>query len=152
MTDFSEDIQNFQRYGTYVYKFDDVGNLTFNSSSADFSQVYLSFNLQNIVYNINKVESFYNPTFTEFTPIQVTSSVVNITEIQNKSNDLEAENVTLKTQLDTLTSQIDEAGAASNIEATKQVILELRKSLGQGRVDTDFSEDFPYAPILKEQR
>ena len=55
MPNFAQDIQNFQRYGTYTYKFDNVGNMTFISSSEDFSQVYLAFPLQNIFYNKSRI-------------------------------------------------------------------------------------------------
>lgn len=151
MADFSGDIQNFQRYGIYVYKFDNVDNLTFNSSSTDFSQVYLSVPLQNIVYNNDKIKSFYNPNFVEFVP-PPTTKVVNIDEIQQQAIALEEENSALKTKLEGLTNQLDASSQPADILATKQVILELRKSLGQGRVDSDFSDTFPYAPIRKETR
>jgi hypothetical protein len=49
MTDFSQNIHDYQSgLYEYTYKFDNVGNLTFNSSSEDFSQVYVSFSLKNI--------------------------------------------------------------------------------------------------------
>lgn len=155
MTDFSQNIQNFQRYGEYVYKFDSVGNLNFNSSSSDFSKVYLAIPLQNVVYNNVKVQTFYDPTFIEFVPSPTSASIasVNVDEVQQQVDVLTEENAALKSQLDTLTTQIDSSINSSettaNQLATKQVILELRKSLGQGRVDSDFSEDFPYTPVKK---
>jgi hypothetical protein len=144
---FSKDIENFERYGTYVYKFDAIGNLTFDSSSLDFSRVYLALPLKNPVYNNSKIEAFYDPTFTEFIPAPETIEVSN--DVQKQVNVLEEENATLKSQLETLTSQSESDDSAADRLATKQVILELRKSLGEGRVDSDFSEDFPYAPIGK---
>ena len=68
MADFSPNILEFQQNGTYEYKFDAVGNLYFNSSSADFSQVYLKLPLTNVVYDNSKIAKFYDPTFTEFVP------------------------------------------------------------------------------------
>lgn len=151
MADFSQDIQNFQRYGQYNYKFDNVGNLIFDSSSVDFSRVYLSFPLRNVVYNNIKLQSFYDPTFVEFVPPPSSSVSANVDEVQQKVDVLEEENTSLKTQLDTLTTQSESNETSADKLATKQVILELRKALGQGRVDSDFSEDFPYAPIRKEK-
>ena len=68
MADFSIDILKFKKDGTYEYKFDNMGNLYFNSSSNDFSQVYLSLPISNIIYNNSKIKQFYDPNFTEFTP------------------------------------------------------------------------------------
>ena len=39
MADFSTDIDQFQKNGTYTYEFDDAGNLYFNSASTDFSHL-----------------------------------------------------------------------------------------------------------------
>lgn len=151
MADFSQNIQDFQRYGEYTYKFDNVGNLTFDSSSSDFSRVYLAFPIRNFIYNNNKIQSFYDPTFTEFIPVVSTINTnPSIADVQTQVNELQNENTSLKSQLDILTVQADANITPADQLATKQVILELRKLLGQGRVDSDFSMDFPYAPIRKE--
>jgi hypothetical protein len=150
MADFSTDIQKFQQTGIYEYKFDSVGNLYFNSSSADFSQVYLSLPLTNVVYNNSKIEKFYDPDFLEFVPntgsAELTSS---IETLQQQLSVIQSENQALQTQLDTLVTTSESNSSAADQEATKQVILELRKTLGQGRVDSDFSDTFPYTPIKK---
>jgi hypothetical protein len=149
MADFSQNIQNFQRYGTYTYKFDEVGNLIFNSSSVDFSQVYLSFPLVNVVYDNAKLTSFYNPDFVEFVPTDmVTATTTSTTDLQQQLDTVQQENDALKTQLDDLLIQPDNTNTADQ-QATKQVILELRKAIGQGRVDSDFSDTFPYTAIRK---
>lgn len=148
MADFSGEIQDFERYGTYEYKFDNVGNLTFNSSSTDFSKVYLSMPLRNFVYNNVKIAALNDPVFTEFVPAPK-ETPVDVDAIQQKVDILETEKQDLQTQLDSLTTEI---ANDPNIdpEAVKQVILELRKTLGQGRVESDFSEEFPYSPIRKD--
>lgn len=148
MPSFSQDISNFQRYGTYTYKFDSVGNLVFDSSSADFSQVYLAIPLANMNYDNVKIQSFYNPAFEEFLP-QATSESVSLDAVQEQLVSVQQENVNLKSQLDGLIAQTDANASAADQLATKQVILELRKALGQGRVDSDFSDTFPYTPIRK---
>ena len=153
MADFSQDIQNFQRYGTYTYEFDSVGNMVFNTSSADFSQVYVSFGLNNFVYDDGKIASFYNPTFTEFIPA-VTSSNFTQADVQDLQNQLDTattQSLLLQDQLNQLIAVNETTQPTGRDEATKQVILELRESLGQGRVESDFSTDFPYAPMTKTQ-
>lgn len=152
---FSQDIDNFTRYGTYTYKFDEVGNVAMSLQSEDFSKVYLAFPLNNFVYDSAKIESFYDAAFTEFIPASQIEQKKVAAEIRQVQADLVAEkekNAELTAQLDTLitSSESDSSKAAS--DATKQVILELRKELGQGRVESDFSTDFPYTPIVKESR
>jgi len=150
MVDFSENIRNFERSGDYEYKFDDSGNLIFNSSSVDFSQVYLSFPLLNVIYNNTKLASFYDPSFIEFIPTTSSLETVNVDNLQQQFDTVQQENLTLKNQLDTLIVQNESNSSVADQMATKQVILELRKNLGQGRVDSDFSNTFPYTPIIKQ--
>jgi hypothetical protein len=152
MADFSTNIHQFQKDGTYEYKFDSVGNLYFNSSSTDFSQVYLSLPLNNIVYNNAKIETFYDPEFSEFVPntgsSDITSSIEALTQ---QLSIIQQENVGLQSQLDNVVAQNAATSATNgpNQLSIQQVILELRKALGQGRVDSDFSTTFPYTPITK---
>jgi hypothetical protein len=148
MSDFSQDIQNFKRYGTYEYKFDSVGNLTFNSSSSDFRQAYLAFPLQNVFYNNSKVKTFYNVEFEEFVPQSVTSSADQAAALEEQLQVVQQENISLKSQLDAVIADNEDSGSV-DVMATKQVIFELRKALGQGRVESDFSDTFPYTAIKK---
>ena len=152
MADFSTNIQQFQQNGTYEYKFDPVGNLIFNSSSADFSQVYLSLPLTNVVYNDSKISGFYITDFEEFIPTTVTAPVTSSNEdLSNQLSTLQQENEQLQSQLNNMISQSTTTNPAADSEASKQVILELRKAMGQGRVDSDFSDTFPYTPIKKAE-
>lgn len=152
MADFSTNIIKFQQDGTYEYKFDSIGNLYFNSSSADFSQVYLSLPLLNVVYNNAKIETFYDPQFREFVPNTGSSELTSSIEaLQQQLSTINEENSMLKIHLDNVIAQntavLDTSGP--NQMAIKQVILELRKALGEGRVDSDFSDTFPYTKLIK---
>lgn len=151
MSDFSQEIYNFQQYGEYTYQFDNVGNMTFDSSSVNFNQVYLAFPLQNVIYNPNKISTLYNIQFEEFIPA-VVEPVIDVNGLQQQLDIIEQENITLKTQLDSLISNSNSNSTAADQESAKQVIFELRKALGQGRVDSDFSDTFPYTPIIKIKR
>jgi hypothetical protein len=152
MNDFSQQIHEFQRYGNYQYSFDSVGNLTFNSSSANFNQVYLSFPLSNVFYNNDKIKSFFNVQFEEFVPQTITSSVDASAALQEQLQNIQQENTTLKAQLDGLITQSEDSGSVADQMATKQVIFELRKALGEGRVESDFSDTFPYTAIRKVKK
>jgi hypothetical protein len=150
MADFSTDIQKFQQDGIYKYKFDSIGNLYFNSSSADFSQVYLSLPLINVVYNNSKIKKFYDPEFREFVPNTVSvESTASMEALQQQLGVIQSENSTLKSQLDNLIAENSNTSTASDSQVVKQIILELRKALGQGRIDSNFADTFPYAPLKK---
>lgn len=149
MADFSQDIQNFQRYGTYTYKFDSVGNLNFESASAVFNRVYIAFPLKNVIYNPSKIKTIYNIEFEEFIPQSNVDTGATVDNLQQQLDVVQQENITLKSHLDTVIAQNQESGSDASNLAVKQVILELRKSVGQGRVDSDFSDTFPYTPIIK---
>ncbi len=148
---FSKQIDSFQRYGTYTYEYDAVGNVIFNSSSSDFSQVYLALPLSNFLYNDEKIKQFYDPTFNEFIPqtIAQPDENSNIQSIQNALNEEINKNTELSQQLEEVLNKNKLNATDANKLASKQVILELRKLLGQGRVDSDFSEDFPFSPLRK---
>jgi len=149
MSDFSQNLNNFQRYGEYKYSFDTVGNLTFNSSSANFNQVYLALPLQNVIYNNNKIKTFFNVEFEEFISQPIGNSVEITSSLETQFQVIQQENISLKTQLDDLIFQNETSGSLADQMAIKQVILELRKALGQGRVESDFSDTFPYTSIKK---
>lgn len=150
MAAFEQEISDFQRYGIYTYEFDASGNLIFNSSSAEFSQVYLSLPLQNVIYNNVKIASFYTTDFEEFVPTTgSTLPTSSAAELQTQLSTVQQENSALKDQLDALIGQNESNSSAADQQAAKQVVLELRKALGQGRVDSDFSDTFPYTPIKK---
>jgi len=151
MADFSTNIAQFRKDGIYEYEFDTNGNLYFNSSSTDFSQVYLSLPLINVVYNNAKIEKFYDPNFLEFIPtIVTTASVVNVNDLQTQIGVIQQENLTLKSQLDSLIDEHETNSNASDSQVVKQIILELRIALGQGRVAANFSNAFPYAPLIQQ--
>jgi hypothetical protein len=152
MADFSQDIAKFQKDGTYEYKFDAHGNLYFNSSSADFSQVYLSLPLINVVYNNAKIEKFYDPMFREFIPTTVPSITSATTDdLHAQLGVVQQENITLKSHLDSLIAENEMTSNSSDSQAVKQIILELRIALGQGRVSANFSDTFPYPPLTAPQ-
>ena len=108
--------------------------------------------LTNVVYDNAKIEKFYDPTFTEFVPttssVEITSSVDALTQ---QLNIISQENTGLKSQLDDVIAQNNTVSNASDSQVVKQVILELRKALGQGRIDANFSDTFPYAPLTRQQ-
>lgn len=146
MADFSKVIDDFEKYGTYEYKFDEGGNLIFKKNPTNFTEQYVSIPLINYVYDDQKINSFYNTEFLEFIP--TSNEIESNTENQNLIN-IETENQELKDRLSLLTEKVDQNITESERLATKQVIIDLRISLNQGVSERDFSTSFPYLPITK---
>lgn len=141
---FSKQISEFQKTGTYNYEFDEGGNLTFNKNSSNFSQHYISLPIISVIYDNVKIKSFYDIEFKEFVPvISITPTVAS----QENLNLIE-ENQLLKDKLEALT-QISDANITDSERLNiKQVIIGLRIQLKQGVAERDFSEEFPYLPLV----
>ena len=150
MDTFSKEIQNFQRYGTYDYKFDEGGNLVFNVTSSNFNQHFLSIPLANYIHDDVKIGSFYSTNFKEFLPTSTT--VLTETTTSTEVSDLQNQNQQMQEKLTSLTAIADSNSTQSDILATKQIILSLREQLGQGTSEFDFSDTFPYLPVTKNKR
>jgi hypothetical protein len=150
MSDFSKEISEFQKMGTYDYIFDEGGNLVFNSSSSEFNQNYVSIPLADYAYNLAKITSFYDLDFKEFIP---TVTVIDTAPVvSSEVTQLTQENQDLRTKLDVLTATSDANITESEKLAIKQIILDLRIQLKQGIADRDFSTTFPYLPLTKPTR
>lgn len=153
MTDFSREIANYKNYGTYIYKFDDVGNELVNPSSSIFQQVYFSLPFGNVVYNNAKIESFYDTTFTEFVP-QPTSSTTSVfpQEAIDQINAITSDNIRLQDQLLSIVNASEQNSFIADASLIKNIIISLRIQLGQGTTTSDFDTVFPYMAIPVELR
>jgi hypothetical protein len=153
MTDFSVQIDNFQSYGTYNYRFDEAGNEILNPSSSLFQEHYIAFPTINMVYDHDKIQTFYQPTLTEFTPSQSTGSKSTLPQdIIDQINDMTQKNQVLANQLDDLIAKSELTSAEADSQLVKDIIMTLRIQLGQGTSTTDFFNEFPYLPIPIDQR
>jgi hypothetical protein len=147
MDTFSEEKTNFKKNGTYNYQFDEGGNLVFNKKSSQFEQHYVAIPLVVYGYDANKISTFHDLEFKEFVPVSNLKPVPAVEDLEN--NTLRQENESLKTQLNDLINSPSDTITESERLAFKQVILELRTRLGQGSDPHDFSETFPYFPVIK---
>jgi len=153
MFDFTSQIANFKNNGAYSYNFDEVGNEILNPSSSMFQQHFIAFPMANSDYNNSKIQSFYNPTFTEFVPQSATGSASTLPqEIIDQINEITQRNQILSNQLDTLIAKSEITSTEADIQLVRDTILTLRIQAGQGKTATDFSNEFPYSPIPIDQR
>ena len=115
------------------------------------------YRLRSPTYSKDLIEQYYDTSFTEFT-----DSVDVETEL-NDENDEIIEQVEDQLQREEiLTTQVDEAVSAleqetqrnikfqeeaeKNYKATKQVLIEMRIRSGEGEVESDFHDAFPFLP------
>jgi hypothetical protein len=155
MVDFSQQVANFKNYGTYNYKFDDVGNEILNPSSSVFQQVYFALPLGTYVYNNSKILSFYDATFTEFVP--VTSSVSSSAsvfpqEAIDRINAITYQNEQLQGQLNSLVASSEMNSGSADNQSIKNTVIGLRIQLGQGTTTSDFQDVYPYLPVPLEMK
>lgn len=153
MANFALQISNFEKYGTFSYRFDEVGNVILNPSSSIFQQQFIDIPLRNVNYNNTKIASFYDFTFTEFTkPVSSSVSSSLPTDVIDEINNLTIQNQQLQGRLDTLIAQSELDNSSANKQLVRDIVIALRIQLGQGSSVADFQTDFPYLPIPIDQK
>jgi hypothetical protein len=94
----------------------------------------------NFEYDTKKIGELYNLKFEEFSE---TKSVI---EKDPVISTLERNVEELKSKLDAATNSSDMDRLSSEILASKDLIIQLRISAGEGSSSDDFSDEFPYFP------
>jgi hypothetical protein len=146
--DFSTEIANFQKTGTYTYQIDGGNNLLINPKSPEFNQNFVSIPLNNDNYSTSKLNSFYPIEFTEFISVPtLTTSTSSIEDISTQLAQSLTDNNNLQQQLTDITNLQQDNTTAADILAAQQTIISLRISLGQGAASSDFSTTFPYTAL-----
>lgn len=154
MNDFTKEIQEYKTSGNYVYSPDKNGNYIFINDSNVFTKTYISLPLINLSYNTSKIISFSDVNFNEYTTGSIktydSGSTVIIEDVQSELDFYKQKSENLQQQIDSYITQSNMyTETEADILAVKQVILNLRKLNGEGRVDSDFSDTFPYTAIKK---
>lgn len=142
------DIQTFKDFGTFQNNFDDFGNdqLVYNiSQSFDGKFNYIKLPIKSFLYNENKIA---DTSTVEFTELQ-TSAVAekrNLTDVIIQYNNLIEENRILNQTVNSLVEKYENNDDKQVISAMKNEIIGLRIKLGQGKVPSDFDDDYPFLP------
>jgi predicted nuclease with TOPRIM domain len=125
----------------YKYSFNSVGNLFFKKNSDVFNERFLKLDVSNLEYHTSRLFEIYNIDFEEFTT--------------NTSYDREQEFQKLENTIQELRQKIESSQSTVNVDsiknsenlANKDVIIQLRIDMNQGKNESDFSNLFPYLPI-----
>ena len=86
---YQKEIEDYVNNGTYDYKVDSYGNFTIDANNPSFNSKYISFTLNDFVYDFNKIEQLNQVTFQEFTPTVQSNKVIdiNMNDIFNQTTD-----------------------------------------------------------------
>ena len=98
-------------------------------------------------YDASVIESLYDTTIAAAT-IENKQEIFAVNQnLQNSYESAIAENVALKESLNNLVASVDASPIPAEALAQKDLIINLRIQLGQGKVPADFSPQFPYQAL-----
>jgi len=145
-----DEVDNFKSFGTFTNNTDSFGNLQLVYSvaqSVNGTVSYVKIPLKTFVYNENKILDSNTSDFTELQTPEIQQKR-NVNEILQQYNELLAENRILNETVNSLVEKYENNDDKQVINAQKTTILNLRIQLGQGNVPSDFSDDFPFLPLV----
>jgi hypothetical protein len=143
------DVQTFKDFGTFQNNFDDFGNdqLVYNiSQSFEGKYNYIKVPIKSFLYNENKI---VDTSQTDFTELQTTAAEEkrNLTDVITQYNNVLVENRILNQTVNELVEKYENNDDKQVIAAMKNEIIGLRIQLGQGKVPSDFDDDYPFLPL-----
>lgn len=145
-----DEVDNFKSFGTFTNNTDSFGNLQLVYSvaqSVNGNVSYVKIPLKTFVYNEDKIVDSNTSDFTELQTPEIQQKR-NVNEILQQYNELLAENRILNETVNSLVEKYENNDDKQVINAQKNTILNLRIQLGQGNVPSDFSDDFPFLPLV----
>lgn len=143
------DLQTFRDTGVFANNIDSFGNfqLIFNNNKTSSGKYYYSnILLKTLEYNTNKILDTNSVEFNELQNPQQQQTQDMATLLQQYNVQL-AENRILNETVNDLVDKYENNDDKQVIAAMKTEIINLRISLGQGNVPSDFSDDFPFLPL-----
>lgn len=139
------EIQNeFKRTGNYVNTFDEFGNIVI----IDNTEKYFAVTFSPETYTAESVNNIYDITIKEFKD--------SLRPVNPQVNVLQSEKQQLETIINSLNQQlasvnVNDSEKQSLIDASKNVIIQLRIKAGEGKNVSDFNTSFPYLALKSEQ-
>ena len=146
-----KDLQTFKDTGIFANNFDSFGNLQLvynkQNTAIDGKYYYSNISLSTLVYNDDKV---LDTNSVEFTELQTTEQqqTQDVSILLQKYNEQLAENRILNETVNALVEKYENNDDKQVIAAMKNEMINLRIKLGQGNVPSDFSDEFPFLPLI----
>lgn len=144
-----DEVDSFKNLGTFSNNVDSFGNyqLVFSvAQSMNGNLNYVKVPLKTIVYNNDKILDSNSTEFTELQTLQVEEKR-NTAAVLEQYNNLLEENRILNQTVNDLIEKYENNDDKQVINAQKDTIITLRIQLGQGKVPSDFGDDFPFLPL-----
>ena len=144
-----QSLQTFKDTGVFSNNIDSFGNfqLVFNNKTTDGTYYYSNIDLKTLEYDNNKIVDTNSTQFNELQTLE-TVPTQDIAVVLQKYNEQLAENRILNETVNSLVEKYENNDDKQVIAAMKIEIIDLRISLGQGTVPSDFSDDFPFLPLI----
>lgn len=144
------EVDKFKITGEFTNNFDDFGNLQLvytvaQSTEAKFN--YVKIPLKTFIYNVDKILDSNSVDFTELQTLDKEEKK-DINLILEQYNNLLSENRILNQTVNSLIEKYENNDDKQVIAAMKNQIVDLRIKLGQGNVPSDFSDNFPFLPLV----
>lgn len=141
MKSFDAELKQFSIDGIFNNNLDDAGNINLSIDPFDVNQKYIEFGLQNYLYNNEQIKTLYDVEIKEFA-LPRSTIVVNTND--TTVTQLTQENENLRNQLNAVIAADNQNSASAVVDASKDVIINLRIKLNEGKSSDDFSDAFPY--------
>lgn len=141
MKSFDAELKQFSIDGIFNNNLDDAGNINLSIDPFDVNQKYIEFGLQNYLYNNEQIKTLYDVEIKEFA-LPRSTIVLNTTD--TTVTQLTQENESLRNQLNAVIAADNQNSASAVVDASKDVIINLRIKLNEGKSSDDFSDAFPY--------
>jgi hypothetical protein len=146
----TDEVSSFKNFGTFTNNLDSFGNFQLVFSvvqSVNGNVNYVKVPLKTFLYNENKILDANTADFTELQTVQQEEKR-NVDEVLNQYNNLLEENRILNQTVNELVEKYENNDDKQVIAEQKRTIIGLRIQLGQGSVPSDFSDDFPFLPLV----
>lgn len=143
-------LQTFKDLGRFPNNIDSFGNfqLIFNDNkTTDGKFYYTDISLKTLEYNSDKILDTNSDEFNELQSIKQ-EETRDINTVLQQYNEAIAENRILNETVNSLVEKYENNDDKQVISAMKSEIINLRIKLGQGNVPSDFSDDFPFLPLI----
>ena len=137
-------INDFLLTGKFTNNIDEFSNVNLYISSSNVNEQYIAFELINFNYKKDEIENLYDVSITETQTEPVIQKQVFDQSFLNEYNKVLSENQDLKEKLNDLVEEVQSDPSKSQLNASKDLIVELRIKLKQGNKPEDFSDEFPF--------
>jgi hypothetical protein len=146
MNKFESNIKMFLTKNQFDNNFDDFGNIDLNSNPANVNEKYMKIKISNYEYDDEKIKNLYDTEFKSFNVTTKQTVGQSFEDLKTSYDAAVTKNSELQKNLSDLLSTSESNDANADIQAQKDLIINLRIQLGQGKIAADFGDDFPYEP------